>query len=204
MGLLILWGDEDLPLPDSAPIRTRVRSDDFSQPTEPLFHSAREKEVYNRMLVEGYRMVYPSIPVILIDRDKTKVDPILREARTRVWQKPRYIPGHVQWSPPVYVLARFGIESEQEVLITFPDAAVKASGIEELQDMVGGVLVMDLDKEKDRKEYEILSVHKQPQDAWSMTGDVMNVAVTVDIRIPSSTTEKSDLPDFFDSFNRLF
>lgn len=174
-------------------------TDDFKKPTYPLFQNQREQLLYSKMIVEGYRLQYPSIPMFLIDFEKTQIDKLLGEASHRVYKGPFYIPGHVQWSPPVYILHRYGIETEQEVLVTFPDLALKLAGID-LRSMLGGVLVMDLDKEKERTRYEIIEVHKQPQDAWSVYGDVMNIAVTVDVEVQSSIHLEEELPEYEPSF----
>lgn len=175
------------------------QEDEFRHPSYPIYHNRGEQLLYARMIVEGYKLNYPSIPILLIDRDKTVVDELHGEAHERVYKNPVYIPGHVQWSPPVYILHRYGIETEQEVLVTFPDLAFKLARID-LKSLIGGIMVMDLDKEEERTQFEILEVHKQPQDAWSLEGDVMNVAVTVDVRTPTSIEEEDNLPDYIESF----
>jgi hypothetical protein len=201
MGLLELFPNVSDPsitqaLPSLPRPQPQTVSNNYSQPTKGLFHKPFELKVYQRMVAEAYRVAYPSIPLFLIDRVRTSVDTLLLEAPKKTWKKPIFIPGQITWSPTDAPLTQFGMEPDQEVLVIFPEFCLRDAGILDLSDMKGGVVILTTNKDNNFREYEILSVHVQPQDAWGFAGDSFNVALTVNFRSQTGLSSVRDLASY--------
>lgn len=161
------------------------------------FFSEREIKARERMLLEGYNRTMPKLPILALDRGKTQVDEILQETISRVFKSPVDVPGYATWQPPYFTLGKFGIETEQEVLILFSELALKEAGFEDLDELVGSLIMLQLDMVGTRRHFEIQSVHKQPEDSASPYGDILNVAITVTLYEHNSNSNDI-VPDAFD------
>ena len=161
----------------------------------PFFYDEGEVQFLREMVKEGYRMTLPTISLQPLDREKTQLTSPVRESVERVFKDPLYIPGHVQWNPTVFDLRKFGIEHDQEVLILFSlDALQEATGVEELRDLEGSLVTLDLDREGHRPEYEVLSLNYQSVDALSVYGHVPQVALTVNLYRRPWQSESKNAP----------
>lgn len=162
--------------------------------TSPIFFSKDEIDFQHGIYVEYLYTGYPSIPIVLVDADSVEAHPFFREQAAKKWTKPFYIPAQLQWEPPQFILEEWGIDVQQEVLVTTSSLILSQLPIETYRDLEGAIIVVDTDQSGIRKEFEVLGVHFQPQSAAALSGELLDIAISVKVRSAQSGVLDSGLP----------
>jgi hypothetical protein len=96
----------------------------------PIGSSQRDVEVMLRMNAESFRLLYPALLYKQLDRVETKVDPLYKEAiGDPVHKAPKSVPVLVIPDPPMKLLKKYGLETEQEAIAIMNCRLNDAAGI---------------------------------------------------------------------------
>jgi hypothetical protein len=110
-------------------ISSQIVLTEFLQPEKPqlynpytdsdlstLAYSVAETSLTRDMDVEAFVLSFPWLPYERIDRVNTVVHPIYREAKNPQYLPAVMIPTWVKVDPPLQLLRKYGIETEQDAI----------------------------------------------------------------------------------------
>lgn len=114
---------------------------------------------------EAWYRLYPLINLYLLDKQKSNVDDLYREAREPVFKDPIQLPAYIDHSPSKWRLGKFGLDGERDVLVYFNTAILEELGILENNTsfLIGSLISFDDDY------YVILSQHRDKTGYWGNT-----------------------------------
>lgn len=101
-----------------------------------------------------YRLVFPRVLWMQIDRKATVVDRLYLETRRFIYKAPVEMPIFVQVKPSAQLLTKFGIDEERELLAVFSIPILEEMGLGSNEVTIGDKIVYD------GTEYEVMSVNR--------------------------------------------
>lgn len=101
-----------------------------------------------------YRLVFPRVLWMQIDRKTTVVDRLYLETRRFIYKAPIEMPMYIQVKPSSQLLTKFGIDEERELLAGFSIPILEEMGLGANEVTIGDKIVYD------GTEYEIMTVNR--------------------------------------------
>mgnify|MGYP006293025649 CR=1 FL=1 len=123
---------------------------------------------------EAFIRHHPVVQWVRLDRSETVVDELYNDTKNPRWLDPVDVHAHVDHSPSVQKLMRYGIQEERDVLITFSTVLLGDAGL--LQNnsnfMIGDLIRWDNDL------YEIVSQHRSKDGYWGSSNIPFHIVVS--------------------------